>query len=434
GWSATERTATSNFKFEPELQVVGSKIYYVWRGLTGISFEIWTAEMNIDGTGFSATQRTTGSNDKWEPQLQVVGIKIYYIWRAPDGSNQQIWTAEMNSNILNKGDFYGLGIAGNTIRGFINAGVDGFKYKAEAISYTAGASVQSDISVNWNHIATTYDRSKLKLYVNGVLVDSSTFTETINTNPFNLKIGDDFSGTIDEVCIFNTVCTAGWILTEYNNQNSPGTFYSVSSETPLPVELTSFIAYVVGNSVKLKWQTATEVNNYGFEIERNCSKDKEMWETIGFVEGHGNSNSPKSYSFTDKNPIGGSKFKYRLKQIDTDGKFEYSKVIEVDLGSPMNYELSQNYPNPFNPTTIIKCEIPELSFVTIKVYDVLGNEIATLVNEEKPAGEYEVEFNSNSDGGRNLPSGVYFYQLRIGGPETSSGQRFIQTKKMVLLK
>jgi hypothetical protein len=99
-----------------------------------------------------------------------------------------------------------------------------------------------------------------------------------------------------------------------------------------------------------------------------------------------------------------------------------------------DFKLEQNYPNPFNPTTSIQYSISSRQFVTLKVYDVLGNEIATLVNEEKPAGEYEVEFNGHSDKGQNLPSGVYFYQLIVKGPEINSGQAIIQTKKMVLLK
>ena len=187
----------------------------------------------------------------------------------------------------------------------------------------------------------------------------------------------------------------------------------------VPIELNSFTAVVVNETdISLNWETKTEVDNYGFDIERSVVDER--WKKIGFVEGHGNSNSPKQYSFIDRNPVGGSKFKYRLKQIDTDGQFEYSDVVEVEL-LPIQYELYQNFPNPFNPTTTIRYEIPERSFVTIKVYDVLGNAVGTLVDEEKPGGEYEIEF----DGSR-LTSGIYFYQLKAGS--------FIETKKKVLIK
>lgn len=189
---------------------------------------------------------------------------------------------------------------------------------------------------------------------------------------------------------------------------------------PLPVELTSFTASTNNLSVELQWQTETEVNNYGFEIERSLKVEDEVWEKRGFVEGHGNSNSPKQYSFTDKNLIGGSRFSYRLKQIDNDGKFEYSDEIEVVL-IPTIFELAQNYPNPFNPVTIIRYQLPTSSKVTLKIYDVLGNKVITMLNEEKEAGTYEFIFDAS-----NYSSGVYFYRIQAGS--------FATTKKMVLLR
>jgi len=195
--------------------------------------------------------------------------------------------------------------------------------------------------------------------------------------------------------------------------------------SPVPVELTSFTAKVSENKVMLEWETATEVNNYGFEIHREVypaegGTEDDEWDLLGFVEGHGNSNSPKQYSFTDNNLIGGNKFVYRLKQVDNDGQYEYSYEIEVEI-VPTEFALYQNYPNPFNPSTTVKYQIPELSFVTLKVYDVVGSEIVTLVNEEKLIGNYEVEFDAD-----RLSSGIYFYRLQAGS--------FVETKKMILLK
>ncbi len=204
---------------------------------------------------------------------------------------------------------------------------------------------------------------------------------------------------------------------------------------PVPVELTTFTATLTSSAagfqfVNLNWQTATEVNNYGFEIQRSAFGDQSSeFEKIGFVEGHGNSNSPKDYSFTDKSAASG-KYSYRLKQIDSDGKFEYSIEVEVDLGLPQNYYLEQNYPNPFNPSTKIKFNVPlnvksasggETSNVILKVFDVLGNEVATLIDEYKPAGSYEVKFNAEG-----LVSGVYFYRVHMDS--------FTQTKKMILMR
>ncbi len=201
-----------------------------------------------------------------------------------------------------------------------------------------------------------------------------------------------------------------------------------------PVELVSFTATVSGNEVKLNWATATEINNYGFEVERQKSKGESNWETIGFVEGAGNSNSPKSYSFTDNVTESGT-YSYRLKQIDLDGAYEYSNVVEVNVGAPAKFELMQNYPNPFNPTTTIKYSIPSViarseatkqshdfaANVQLNVYNILGEEVAKLVNERQLPGEYTVKFDAS-----NLPSGIYIYTLRT--------ENYISTKKMLLLK
>ncbi|GAB6283406.1 MAG: hypothetical protein STSR0008_21720 [Ignavibacterium sp.] len=241
----------------------------------------------------------------------------------------------------------------------------------------------------------------------------------------------DANATLDQA--LNTLTLTGQTGTEY-------ALGSQTSVNPLPVELTSFTSNILSSGVELKWQTATEVNNYGFDVER--STDKQNWTNLGFVAGNGNSNSPKDYSYVDediKNQVNG-KYYYHLKQIDTDGSYEYSETIEVDWTKgvtdvndskslPNEFALSQNYPNPFNPTTKIKYTITaspisspkERTFVRLIVYDVLGNEIATLVNEEKAPGEYEVEFN-----GKGLSSGMYFYKIEAGN--------FVQIKKMILLK
>jgi murein tripeptide amidase MpaA len=196
----------------------------------------------------------------------------------------------------------------------------------------------------------------------------------------------------------------------------------------VPVELISFTAEVVNNEVKLSWQTATETNNSGFEILR-CAQNDRVWRVIGFANGYGTTTESKSYLFNDESVISGS-YDYRLKQIDFDGTFTYSAFVEVEVTAPNAFSLEQNYPNPFNPSTKIKFTIPQTviasetkqsQFVTLKVYDILGNEIATLVNEEKTAGSYEVEFD-----GSDLTSGIYFYQLIAG--------QFSETKKMILLK
>ena len=190
----------------------------------------------------------------------------------------------------------------------------------------------------------------------------------------------------------------------------------------LPVELTSFTAKQSVNGVGLQWATATEVSNFGFDIERTSlvtQNNQTNWEKIGFISGHGNSNSPNNYSFIDNKPLSG-KSQYRLKQIDKDGAFKYSKTIEV-ASVILKYDLAQNFPNPFNPTTVITYSIPTSSNVMVKVYNVLGKLITTLVNENQEAGIYKVNFDANG-----LSNGVYFYKIQAGS--------YTSVKKMLLLK
>ena len=201
-------------------------------------------------------------------------------------------------------------------------------------------------------------------------------------------------------------------LADYNFDNF--TF----SDPALPVELTTFKGISGKNGINLEWQTATETNNQGFEVERNTNSS---WVKIGFIAGKGTSVTSNDYSFVDKNPVGDT-IHYRLKQIDNNGNFKYSKEIEVtaDL-SPNNYSLSQNYPNPFNPSTTINYSITKAGKVVLKIYDLLGKEVNTLVDENKQSGSYSVIFNAH-----NMTSGIYVYELRTDG--------FVSRNKMILLK
>jgi len=185
-----------------------------------------------------------------------------------------------------------------------------------------------------------------------------------------------------------------------------------------PVELTSFTAIRIKEGVTLLWETATEVNNYGFDIER--SVDGRNWNKLWFVEGHGNSNSPKSYSFID-NELISRKIEYRLKQIDTDGSFEYSDVVEVLVDGQTEFKLVQNFPNPFNPSTVIRYSLPEASEVNLSVFNSLGQEVVNLINERQEAGRFNITFNA-----ANLPSGIYYYSIRANN--------YYSVKKMLLLK
>ncbi|QQS37774.1 MAG: T9SS type A sorting domain-containing protein [Ignavibacteriales bacterium] len=202
-----------------------------------------------------------------------------------------------------------------------------------------------------------------------------------------------------------------------------GTYGSILKYDPygiLPVELASFTASVADGGVKLNWSISSEVNNSGFVIERKRT-DTDNWLNIAFVEGRGTSTEFKVYEFYDQKITSGQ-YNYRIKQVDYDGSFSYYNLSEtVTFGIPEKFELSQNYPNPFNPATTISYSIPVKADVTIKVFDILGNEVHTLVNESKDAGNYSINFNAS-----DLSSGVYFYNIKAG--------KFNETKKMALIK
>jgi hypothetical protein len=188
----------------------------------------------------------------------------------------------------------------------------------------------------------------------------------------------------------------------------------------VPVELTSFTATSENDEVHLKWITATETNNQGFEILRSAQNDKQGWQNAGYVAGFGTTTEPKSYSFTDSKLEAGN-YTYRLNQIDFDGTVTYSEEINVEVEIPLVYALEQNYPNPFNPSTTIKYSLSEDGFVKLSVYNLLGEEVTTLVNNEQKAGRYEVNFNA-----KELSSGIYMYRLE--------SKNFLSIKKMLLVK
>ena len=252
----------------------------------------------------------------------------------------------------------------------------------------------------------------LVYYVNGLGGKSTqSFSTILSESEFRYK--DDY----------------GAMLVEATSGNINFSFYSRSSTLidsyeitdPTPVELVDFSAHLNGEGVELKWKTETEVNNYGFNVERLSSLPGTNWESIGFIEGHGNSNSPKYYNYLDKGIKRPGTHNYRLKQIDNDGSYEYSNIININISIPGSYFLSQNFPNPFNPETKIDFSIAQKQMVTIRVYNSLGQRVAELLNEEKEAGKYSVIFD-----GSQLTSGIYIYSL-----ETENS---VINKKMTLLK
>jgi hypothetical protein len=193
----------------------------------------------------------------------------------------------------------------------------------------------------------------------------------------------------------------------------------------IPVEFTQFSASVNSGNVLLEWETSTETNNLGFEIERARLTDNSIannmeFQLIGFVQGNGTTANPHSYSYTDEDLLSGV-YQYRLKQINYDGSFAYSEIVEINLIAVNDFRLEQNYPNPFNPSTTIGYQLPKAEFVTVRIFDAIGNEVKTIVKENKPAGVHEVNFDASQ-----LTSGVYLYKIDAG--------TFHQSKKMLLVK
>lgn len=358
----------------------------------GFSFNYFGTDytqFNINANGFISFGTTTGqTNFPYPiPLLNAPNNLIAGFWKDLDPTN---------SNVSNKHLYYGLS-GGEMAVSFVNypqkgGDADGW------ITFQIIIKPSGNIKIQYQNAGNTFD---------------------INNGTVGVENNDGTEGILYRHRQYGGAISGFPLAVEFG-----------LSDSALPVELSSFSGAIIGKSVKLKWVTETEVSNYGFEVERKSDikgQTSNNWVNIGFVNGNGNSNSPKHYSFTDDDVIGG-KHSYRLKQIDNDGEFAYSNVLEVNINLPLEYSLRQNYPNPFNPSTTIRYTIPNVIStegrninVQLKVYDVLGNEVATLVNEEKPTGVYEVEFNATE-----LTSGVYFYKLQAGS--------FVEVKKMILLR
>jgi hypothetical protein len=268
-------------------------------------------------------------------------------------------------------------------------------------------------------VTYVYDSSGpvIRGYINGVYVDSLVVPALDITGAGPFKVGSyststglPAGGLMDEYRFYDRALDAAEVAATWN--------ISV-----IPVELTSFTANVTGNDVELLWETASETNNSGFSIER-MSAGSEYTE-VGFVPGFGTTSEPKSYSFEDNNLRTGT-YTYRLKQIDFDGTFEYSNEVEVDVIAPAQFSLDQNYPNPFNPSTKIAFSLATDSKVSLKVFDVLGQEVASLINQDLAAGVHNYDFNASG-----FNSGVYFYRIEATG---TNGSEFVDVKKMILVK
>ena len=236
--------------------------------------------------------------------------------------------------------------------------------------------------------------------------DGQHYNDSINQPP-NLAVGQEIADAL-----------------HYSSDHLP-VIAGFSFQSITPVELLAFNAFAQNDEVQLSWSTATETNNSGFEIQRNISAplfsaEQKGWVNLAFVDGFGSSALQHHYTFTDKNLTPGN-YQYRLKQIDYDGSYHYSNIASAQVIGLNQFLLYQNYPNPFNPTTMIDYYIPVSGNVQLKIYNILSQEVAAIVNGYQVAGKHSIVF----DAGK-LTSGIYFYKLQAGNN--------VQIKKMILLK
>ncbi len=259
-------------------------------------------------------------------------------------------------------------------------------------------------------------------WADGDVVDLFTVNVTGGTSPTTFELRNPADAGVNGAWYFEV--SGG----EYTNTTTP--FYAPSTELALPVTMSAFAGKMdlSASGVKLEWKTLSEVNNYGFTVQRKGENAEEFADLEGaFIEGKGTTLDPQSYSYLDRTVNQGT-WDYRLKQQDLDGTVQFSQsvrvvvtVTDVAETTPKVFDLSQNYPNPFNPTTMIEFALPKESRITLAVYNLLGQRVATLVEEFRPAGYYAVPFNAG-----NLASGLYIYKL------TADQTSFV--RKMMVVK
>lgn len=323
------------------------------------------------------------------------------------------WDVGLNNYAKNRG---GVDISRNLTYQYENGGAaDNSYYGIVALSGLAGAKVTTDSPFDSGDIRLVlYDW--MKAIDDAPIEVDGDYRTYLGSGPYTLldgqavEVGFAFVAGAD---FADLRANADAAIAKWNAGN-------------VPVELTSFAALTQGNMVNLQWSTATETNNQGFEIQRKTVKDgkESNWNLVAFKQGFGTTTEPQQYSYQDDiSKLNADKIYYRLKQIDFDGQFEYTDEVFVENFVPKSFGLEQNYPNPFNPATKITFNIPEQDFVTLKVYNMIGEEVAELVNEVKEAGSYQINFNAE-----NLSSGTYLYVLK------GTNNNLTDVKKMILVK
>ncbi|MBZ0200729.1 MAG: exo-alpha-sialidase [Ignavibacteriaceae bacterium] len=447
----------------PQIAVGSNKIYAVWEQKINNIADIYFTKSTDSGINWSTVQNISNSpaaNSRWV-QLYAIGNTLFCAWiemttyplsdiyfsKSTNGGTS--WTTPVNltndarpqNRIYMDADYYdNVFIASDDIITFNHDEIYLLKSTDGGSSWSQPRNITNNdgnsntpcivvmgnqIYFTWSdnsHTAPAYNNSDIffKWSSDGGITwhDSTNISDNPETSS-RPRMCAGYNGPLGAPWYDFTIVWYDYSTGDSEILARRGMHLSV------PVELVAFNADIEKNVVVLNWSTATETNNKGFQVERKPSMDNGQWSIAGFVNGVGTTTELNYYSFKDDNLFSGKYF-YRLKQIDFDGSFEYSNEIEIEVGLPDEFVLYQNYPNPFNPATMIKYAIPnevnsQRSMVNLKVYDVLGNEIATLVNEQQKPGVYEVEFY-----GSNLASGLYFFSIKAGS--------YNAAKKMMMLK
>lgn len=346
--------------------------------------------------------------------------------------------ADVNSISLNP-QFYGSPInitPYGTVVGGIFAGTNTLIIKFQPSINITGAFTSGNFGIRWltslgagvtlsgetgsfgyNHqgVKATSDSYDYITYASTTSIASTTYTAGTEYTLMTVTVSGGTGTGAFELCPSGFAGDAGqWSITLGGSDKAPApaSWYYKNSvgSVLLPVEITSLTVAAQGvNSTIIKWSTATEVNNNGFDVERRA-EGSTAWVKVGFVAGAGICNSPREYSYKDANLAPGV-YDYRLRQIDNDGSFKYSASAEVNVGVAGKVLGLMNYPNPFNPTTQIEFSLPEDGYASLKVYNMLGQQVATLFSGVAKTGHYiPAVFNASK-----LASGVYLARLEYNG-------------------
>ncbi len=427
----------------------------------------WTSIISLGNKkGFINFIKFSKSNPNFgviqsDPENDTGGL--FKLWKTTNGGNN--WTqfsapdagmaGYQNSGFVTDANFFGFGLFDSpkieltrngganwefaSISFLSNTGISSVDFKENKLNGIAASRSTSGSVARTTDGGLTWFEQSVNASNNAItgtgLVRYIPGTSTVylmvsnSTSTVSYKSTDD-GATWEIIAVPSQIKDINDLAIYYSGTGNASAFAGSSSTapiklidpSPLPVKLQSFTYSVSGRDINLTWITSFEENNSGFEVERGING---VWTNVGFVQGKGNSNQNVTYKFTDKKVVNG-KYSYRIKQIDYNGNYEYFTLTnKVEIGTPGKFNLSQNYPNPFNPVTKIDFEIPSDSYVSLKIYDISGREVAKLLDGQKNAGFYTVQFD-----GSKLSSGIYFYSMTV----KSNGSENVISKKMNLIK